>query len=708
MISSTFFFELYTEEIPFAYQVKAISHVKDKLSSLLVENKLPYKSFDVGGTYRRIFISILSLSENQERWKEKKKGPPRKFCYTDQKEKSPQLLGFAKRLGVNVKEIKFESDSDEAYSFIVQTMGGANSLKILGQKLPNLFLGIPFEKTMRWGDKKTLYARPIIQYVCYYNAQHQIFEKTHYFWEEVSPSDKVILDPIVRKKAKISGAEHYFELLKKQGITVKEKERLKLLKESLLHQAKKENCELVLDSSLLEEVNFLVEQPKVLTGEFSDNFLKLPEIIITTEMQKHQKYFPLKDKNGRISNKFLIVANVHSKVKESLANICLGNKRVLASRLSDGVFFFQEDRKKSLIDYVENLKHVTYQEKIGNMFDKKERIKKLAIIILNKSSLSIDENINYKRACDLLKADITTNLVYEFDSLQGDIGSIYARLDGEPSEIYLAIYEHYLPRFRGDVYPVSPLGILLSFCDKFDNLICSFLLDKEPTASHDPLGVRRQTIYIIEMMIKYEVELPMLSFLETALNIYKNVINQQQLYFKDICNKIWNFIRGRFVNIFEKKGFDKKIIRAALFTLGDDVCRLYTKISALSRLMDRDSFADIMSAFVRMNNILKEYQQKNKDFSIQPKIDKVLFLQNEESSLYQFAENLRSMMLSIHSKKNYEEVFLMLASSRVIVDLFFDRVLVMHEKEKIRINRFSLLQHTVEPIKELFNLDLLK
>ena len=742
MVSSLdFFFELYTEEIPSSYQAKAIHHVRKKLPMILADSKLSYQRCEVDGTHRRLFILISSLSENQDSWKEKKKGPPKKLCITSDGKHTPQLLGFAKKVGVQPKDVSFAKEDGEEYSFVMQSLGGAESLDCLGAKLPHLFLDIPFEKTMRWGNKKTLYARPILQYFCHYKGRFQRFNTSSFFWKEIPQKQTIVLSHITREKAIVSNIQSYFELCERHGIVLKAEERLKFIKKKLIDQAKQENLTVMLEPLLLQEVNFLVERPKILTGEFSKSFLNLPEIIITTEMQEHQKYFPLKNKQNKITNKFLIIANLHTDTKICLENIRRGNQKVLASRLSDGAFFFAEDRKKPLSDYTELLKNVTHQEKIGSMFDKQKRIEKLAKIFLEQSSLSIDANVDYKKTCGLLKADLTTRLVYEFDNLQGTIGSIYATLDNENPDICLAIKEHYLPRFQEDDYPKSPLGILLSLCDKFDNLICSFLLGREPSASQDPLGVRRQTIYFIEIIIKNEIQFPFLVVLNKSLDCYEESIHKQTLSPQELGEKIWNFVRARFTSIFEKVGFDKKMIQASLFTADDNICRLHLKMSALHALKENQGFINLISAFTRMNNILESYKHKNRVNFIQKPVDEhddqnrptvsnvatvsnqttVLtslaedyqvnekyFLQDEEKSLYEFAKNFRSTLKSHHSFKNYEEIFLTLSTSKPIVDSFFDNVMVMHKENRIKMNRLALLSFMIQPIKALFNLDLLK
>ena len=708
MNSLDFLFELYTEEIPASYQVKAIGYIRENLPKALDENKIERRSFEVGGTCRRVFIYIASLAEFQKTWEEEVKGPPKRFCQTESGGSTPQLTGFAKKVGVPPEQVRFKKDSQAEYSYVVRKQGGVSSLKILGAILPGLFLNIPFPKSMRWGDKKILYARPILHYFCCYLSENRSFSKENPFWLNVPASCEITLDHITREKVSVANAHDYFASLKKNQIIVREEERLAFLKESLASQAKKEDLELALDEGLLNEVNFLVEKPRVLTGTFSESFLALPDLVIISEMQEHQKYFPLRKKTGGLANRFLIVANVHSHKKSVLQTICKNNQKVLASRLKDGAFFFEEDRKRSLFDHVGGLKNVIHQEKTGSMFDKKERMKRLAEIILKTSSLKTNANTNYERACDLAKADLTTHLVYEFDHLQGEIGAIYAKLDAEEDNICSAIREHYLPRFQGDDHPTSPLGILISLSDKLDNLICSFLMGKKPTATQDPLGVRRQTIHTIETILKNKISFSVPTFLDAALKVYEKIVQKQALPARKIATDIWIFFRARFAAIFEKEGFDKKLVQASLSTKDHDICRLYSKMSALRALKNDDSFTDLILIFKRMDNILQDYLQKNKLSGLKEKVNEDKLFQKEERSLYELGTRLESMLTSKKSEKYYENIFSELARSGNIVDSFFDHIMVMHEDKYVQMNRLALLNYVTSPIKELFNLDILK
>ena len=467
--------------------------------------------------------------------------------------------------------------------------------------------------------------------------------------------------------------------------------------------AEEENLNIIINTSVLKEVNFLVETPYVIVGEFKTDFLRLPDILIITEMEHHQRYFPLRRKDGSLSEKFLFVANIKNDNPVTLQNIKLGNERVLASRLSDGSFFYDEDRKQSLFLYVDNLKKIVYQANMGSMFDKKERLKTLATLFVKSTGYATDSLFDINRACDLVKADLTTNLVGEFDELQGEIGAIYAQLDQEPLSISTAIKEHYLPRFQGDLFPSTALGVVLSFVDKFDNIMAAFLLGKEPTSSQDPLAIRRQALYAIEILIQNRISLPLKDFLQEAILIYTS--NDIAL---DIPSKIWEFLRIRFITIFDKQGFDKKLINASLYTDNQDIYDISLKLVALKDIQHNEDFTNIMISFNRMYNIINDFCKKKhlslNTLAVIPNIR--LFEKEQETALWQFSQDLQAIPKNVEFF--YEALFMKIASSKLIIDNFFNEVMVMCDDETIRLNRLQLLYACVSPIQVVFNLELLK
>ena len=705
MIKQDLIFELYTEEIPASYQERAITDFKKHLIVLLDTYLCNYESIETSGTANRLIVYIQNLEEKQRVVEEEIKGPPKNLCFDSNNKPTAPLIGFSQKVNLPIENIQFKSIKNIEYACANVVNGGNSVVHILNFILEKAITSLSFERTMKWGNGSFVYARPILSYLCIYGKQHLSWkDEDGLLWKEVKAVQTVLDNQISRNKDLCENALGYFSILKNRNIIHSVSDRLTYIKQLLENAALKENLEVVINQSVLKEVNFLVEVPYVIVGEFNANFLRLPDILIITEMEHHQRYFPLKSKNGTLSSKFLFIANLKDTSNITIKNVKEGNEKVLTSRLSDGSFFYDEDRKKPLHSYVDNLKKIVYQEKMGTIFDKKERLKNIAKLFVEMVPNRIHTSVDLNRACDLLKADLTTHLVYEFDELQGSIGSIYASIDKEFPDICIAIQEHYLPRFQGDIYPTNPLGVLCSFIDKFDNIIASFILGKEPTSSQDPLAIRRQSLYAIEILIQNKIHLNLKDFLTKAISYYSsyNITT-------DIVTKIWDFLRIRLITIFDKQGFDKKLINAGLYTDTEDIYDIYLKLSSLTEIKDNENFSLMMTSFNRMYNILNEYLKQNKDVSIfNNSPDLSLFEKQEEHALFSFSNTLNLLINKEKDTMFYGTLFIEISKAKPIIDNFFNEVMVMCDDTKIRINRLRLLNICIQPITKIFNLDMLK
>jgi len=694
-------FELYTEEIPSFYQIRAISDWREKLVLQLQDNLLECSSVETGGTSRRIYAIVHNLKPNQISGRKKIKGPPQELCQKDGKPTSA-LLGFAKKTGIGAEEANFEMWDGKMYATAEINIGGKAIQDVFPGIFENLVKTQFFPRSMRWGSSSMTYARPVIQYFAMYGSS--ILKFTSGIWEFISASQRpighFILGP---EKVEFENASQYVAAMEKAGILVHPEIRREKIKKMLIEYASNESV--VMNNKLLDEVNFLVEKPVVIRGSFSREFLEMPGIVILSEMEEHQKYFGLLQTAGSadsLSNEFLVVANGDSKDTEAMGNIRRGNEKVLRARLADGSYFFREDRKKKLIEREGDLKRMVFHEGLGTLYDKKERIKEIAKI-LSKYIYSDVNPAKMIRACDLMKADLTTHLVYEFDHLQGEIGSVYAALDGEDEEVCNSIREHYLPRNENDNPPQSKMGLLLSFADKLDNILSGFILGKQPTSSQDPLGLRRQTLYIIEMMIHNKINLSTTGLTQQLLAIYGSFkVNNT-----NILKEIQEFFSGRLATIFEKEGFDRKLINAALDARSDRIYEMFLKLDSLRAMKEDENFISMMSAFKRMNNIVQDYCAKNDDAI--PVLNEKLFELAQEKRLYEISQEIKNKTKKISGvdRQEYEDVFVYLASVKSDVDNFFDRVMVMHEKKDIKMNRLAILNQAVQSVKDLINIGML-
>ncbi len=691
-----FLFELYTEEIPASYQESLIDQWEKSIRNVLKNEGLQFESLETGGTPRRLFVFISGLQDSQPVREAELKGPPKSACFTTDGNATPALEGFAARAGIDWQKVEFREFGKAEYAYALSKTGGKKSTEILAIEIARLMEVAKTPRKMRWGSNTFEYARPVLSYTAMYGNKTICFPELDSFGT-ISCSSTIrghlIYGP---RSISLSSPLEYFTALRDLGIPVRHAERREEIRSALLAKADSLGLAAQIEESLLSEVTFLVERPSVVDASFDPAFLEMPEAVAISEMQQHQRYFPMREKSGKLSNRFLIVSNSDTQNGETEKNVRQGNQRVLRARLEDGSFFFREDRKCSLFSRVEDLRSIVYMDGYGTMYDKAERLGTLAQYLRELAKLTVDQQ-KLERASWLCKADLTTALVYEFDHLQGEIGSEYARLDKEDDSIAAAIAGHYLPRFQGDSIPADSISRLISIADKMDNIVAGFLSGKQPTSSQDPLALRRQALYTIEIIVHSEWRFSFRQALAKALSLLPGGTDPKWI------DEIYDFMLGRMATIFEKSGISKKMIRAGIANASDDITVLYKKLMSLSGLSSRDPamFEELIGGFTRMVNIIA-------DTSGETAVKAEAFLHPSENRLYEFSARLQSLVESSRASAEYDEVFSELASAKSDVDAFFDNVMVMHEDLFIRQNRLALLRAVVEPVRSIIELSELK
>lgn len=705
--SDTLLFELATEEIPAAYQKNLYADWEKRLPQLLKATALPYKEVKIFASARRIAFTVAGIAERGEDVTETLQGPAKSVALGADGKPSPALIGFAKKAGIEPEKVEFKDAGKGLYASATVTRTGKSLKDALPKLVHELVSGYRFPRSMRWGDLPTVYARPISGYYLKYG-------KTEWDFPETALKDTVlefvpkrpvrghfILDT---KSIAVADAAAYAESLAAAKILVEPKSRREKILQLLKDAAAAEKLNLVENAALLDEVNYLVERPAVVVGSFSPDYLRLPDGVILSEMNQHQRYFGLRSGDGKLSNKFLIVANADTTNANAVKNIREGNERVLRSRLSDGAFFYDEDLKRPLADRVDDLKQIVFHEGLGTYREKVDRMAAFAALFGGKD---IPE-AKLTEAARLAKADLTTQLVFEFDHLQGEIGSVYAKLNGVAADVCTAIHEHYLPRFQGDDLPKTKLGALISLADKWDNMLAAFVLGKEPTASQDPFAIRRQSLYVIQILVAEKISLSLAGLIAESLKVYAKQLENLTTGYSPwraqaddataLPNKILQFFKARLVTIFEAEGFDKKLTRAAIFSGSDDAYDLFMRASALKNIAekDRSEFDALLTAFKRMANITNEVKDA-------PKTDEKLFAEAEEKALFAFAGKLHELVQK--PARDYAAIFAEFAAGKPTVDAFFNKVMVNHDDAKIRTNRLALLQHTLAAVRNLIALE---
>jgi len=696
-----FLFELYTEEIPAFYQMNLIKEWKIKLPQKLQESLIAFESMEVSGTSRRVYVIIKNIAVLQTVISEELKGPPRDLCFKDEKP-TTALNGFAARAGVAVESVEFREIDNKSYACAISMRGGRKSIEVLPVIFEAMILEQKFPKSMRWADRSMSYARPIISYMALMGKNHVKFNGG--IWETFLP--KEITAPVLYEEnviIKVEEPSAYKNSLHAHKIVVNAEDRKELILKDLSRVAGQGGYSVIQNDHLVDEVNFLVESPAVVSGTFDAGFLTLPVSVILSEMEKHQRYFGVTDAEGKLSNHFLVVTNGDISQKESVDNIRKGNEKVLRARLSDGAYFFKEDKKCSLASRVEKLSAIIFHEGMGTMFDKKNRLNQIARTLIKLSKKDFSSYLSKVDQCaDLLKADLTTLLVKEFEHLQGEIGSIYAADDGVDKEIAIAIFEHYLPRNQNDLFPQTPLGVLFSMADKIDNIFSGFALGKEPTSSQDPLALRRQTLYLIDILIKEKIHLSFHALTESIQTFYSA---EKEMNSRISTEKIWDFISGRLATIFEKEGFDKKLVRAGIISGGDDIYNIFLKLTALKDFKSDPDFSAMMVAFKRMYNILNEFQKKEKGYTLPLAVTESLLVKSEERDFNARAGAFQSLTSSIDpALESYKNIFKFIAESKTVIDHFFDNVMVMDSNPAVRDNRLCIIEKMVLPMKKLLDI----
>ncbi|HNA78576.1 MAG TPA: glycine--tRNA ligase subunit beta [Turneriella sp.] len=699
-MAETLLFELATEEIPAAYQKNLWLDWEKRLPQLLATTGLGHGKVSVFASARRIAFSVEAIQERAEDTTETLQGPAKNVALTADGKPTPALVGFAKKAGIEPTQVTFTESPKGAYATATVVRKGKTLREALPGLLHDLCGNYRFPRSMRWADQGNVYARPIAGYFLLYGDKQWQLDEAELkgtVLESIpfrSVRGHFILDTA---PLQVPAASAYASTLHGHGIVADPRVRRADIAQLLTEAASAEGLSLIANDSLLDEVNFLVERPSIVVGSFSEDYLRLPDGVILSEMNQHQRYFGLRDKQGKLSNRFLIVANADTKNPAAVQNIRSGNERVLRARLSDGAFFYDEDLKRSLADRVDDLKQIVFHEGLGTYLEKVRRIGELAAIFGGDKA----ELKQLTEAARLIKADLTTQLVYEFDHLQGEIGAVYAARNGVNPETCTAIHEHYLPRFQGDALPSTRLGTLLSLADKWDNTVAAFLLGKEPTASQDPFAIRRQSLYIIQMLVAQKIRLSLSDLLKESIRIYaadyKGKADAEQLR-----EKIVQFFKARLVTIFEGEGFDKRLTRAAVFSGSDDAYDLFTRAAALRDIAekDRSSFDALLAAFKRMANIIKEVKNAGP-------VNTGLLSQTEELALHAFAQKLHGMADEAVSDPlvHYRAIFSEFAAGKPIVDAFFDKVMVNHEDQAIKANRQNLIAYTLAAVTQLIDLE---
>ena len=661
-------FEIGAEEIPAGFMPNILGQLKQLAETKLNDAHLPFESIATYGTPRRLALIVKGLADTSAEISERHKGPSASIAYDADGNATKAAIGFARGKGLDVADLVVE----DGYIYAETKTAGVPAKDIVTDMLPQLITGLNFPKSMHWGNLDAKFVRPVRWLVALLDEEVIPVEFATVKSGNVTRGHRFLgADEIT-----IKNAASYVDTLKENFVMVDQDARRELISKQLHDMAASKNASIVWDDDLLEEINYLVEWPTALCGGFEESYLALPDAAIITPMKDHQRYFPLVDQNGKLLPMFLTVRNGSD---HSIEVVQAGNERVLRARLDDAKFFFNEDRKKPLIDRQDGLTKIVFQEGLGNLADKTERLLKLGRVFGEECGLHEDAAVVLERATELAKTDLTTGMVTEFTELQGVMGKEYALLDGESPEVAEAIFEQYLPRFAGDVLPQTEAGKVLSIIDKVDNIVATFSRGLIPTGSQDPYALRRQTIGILNILLGSEWNISLRPIFKASMELL-NVPAEKQ---DELLGQVEEFFTLRLKNIFLDREVPHHVIDLLLSNNELSVADAEGLVNAL--LANRiDENVELVQAYTRMYNLVKdvEYTGVNSD----------LLKEDAEKALFEAASKASEESLAAWEANDYAAVVAIPATLVPAINKFFEDVMVMDKDEAIKANRLQLVR----------------
>ena len=661
-------FEIGAEEIPAGFMPNILGQLKQLAETKLNDAHLPFESIATYGTPRRLALIVKGLADTSAEISERHKGPSASIAYDADGNATKAAIGFARGKGLDVADLVVE----DGYIYAETKTAGVPAKDIVTDMLPQLITGLNFPKSMHWGNLDAKFVRPVRWLVALLDEEVIPVEFATVKSGNVTRGHRFLgADEIT-----IKNAASYVDTLKENFVMVDQDARRELISKQLHDMAASKNASIVWDDDLLEEINYLVEWPTALCGGFEESYLTLPDAAIITPMKDHQRYFPLVDQEGKLLPMFLTVRNGSN---HSIEVVQAGNERVLRARLDDAKFFFNEDRKKPLIDRQDGLTKIVFQEGLGNLADKTERLLKLGRVFGEECGLHEDAAVVLERATELAKTDLTTGMVTEFTELQGVMGKEYALLDGESEEVAEAIFEQYLPRFAGDVLPQTEAGKVLSIIDKVDNIVATFSRGLIPTGSQDPYALRRQTIGILNILLGSEWNISLRPIFKSSMELL-NVPAEKQ---DELLSQVEEFFTLRLKNIFLDREVPHHVIDLLLSNNELSVADAEGLVTAL--LANRiDENVELIQAYTRMYNLVKdvEYTGVNTD----------LLKEDAEKALFEAASKASEASLAAWEANDYTAVVAVPATLVPAINKFFEDVMVMDKDEAIKANRLQLVR----------------
>jgi glycyl-tRNA synthetase beta chain len=654
--------ELFSEEIPARLQTKAAEDLKALITNGLVDAGLVYEGAQVHATPRRLVLSVEGLNAKAADTREERKGP---------KVDAPQAAidGFLRSTGLTLEQLTKQDDKKGAFYVAVIKKEGRAATDVIAALVPDVIRKFPWGKPMRWGSGALKWVRPLQSILCTFEGEVVPFDVDGIASGNVTKGHRFLAPDVFRA----SRFEDYSLALNKAKVIVDASARVEHIRADAKALAFAQGLEMIEDEGLLREVAGLVEWPVVLMGSFDEAYLSVPPEVIITTIKNNQKCFCLKSSDGKLANNYLLVANIIP--RDGGAEIIRGNNKVIAARLSDAKFFWDQDRKVKLEDQLAKLDAITFHAKLGSQGERVKRIEALAGEIAKTIGADVEKA---KLAARLAKADLVSGMVGEFPELEGLMGRYYALDQGHDAEVADAIRDHYKPKGPSDTIPVSKIGQAVALAEKLDTLVGFWAIDEKPTGSKDPFALRRAALGVIRIILDKNLRVPM----NRGADLLDFFADRLKVYLKD-------------------QGVRHDLIDA-VFALGgqDDLLMIVRRVEALSKFLDNDDGKNLLAGVKRATNIVKA-EEKKEGKAISGKVDQSILVKGEEKDLHRAIEAASALAHKALAEEDFEATMRAIAKLRAPVDSFLDNVTVNDPDPNMRVNRLRLLNRIREAVAEV-------
>ena len=669
ILNSSLLLEIGTEEIPARFIPPALSMLKDNTESIFEEYSIGFSDMKAYGTPRRLALLVKGIPPMQKDRVKEVYGPSKKAAFDEHGTPTRAAVGFAQSQGIGVNDLVVRKKEKGEYVVAVIHHKGAPVIDLLREALKKIILSLNFPKSMRWGNGDFRFVRPIHWIMALLDGTTIVFEidsvksgnitKGHRF---LSPGSFVVKE-----------IPSYINLLENNYVIVDIEERKRRIAEGIESLAASVEGRALRDEELITTVTNLVEYPVPVLCEFPPDYLRLPKELLITVMKDHQKYFAIENAQGKLKNYFVVISNTKDENAETIKK---GAERVIKARFEDARFYYEEDIKKTLYSRIQDLKRVTFHDKLGSLYDKTQRVVALASFLSGTLLPHLKQII--ERAAWLCKTDLITGVVREFPELQGLMGKYYAVHDGEEHEVAEAIMQQYLPSHSGGRLPESDVGALLSLSDKIDNIVSFFAVDLIPTGSEDPFALRRQALAVIAILMekRYPATLR-----ELIAKSEETVLDRRP----SLPDEVFRFFAQRIEPLFSLLHYESDAIQSVISLMDNvPISEMKERMDALKTFTVDTEYTPFLLAMKRIHNIVPK--------SDVPALTPELLLEEQEKSLYSELENSKPAFDALFRDKKYYDALKLLSTLTGTINNFFDKVLVMDKRDEIKLNRFALLQ----------------